>query len=248
MVDLFNGMLVRRTEGNVDRRFVGGEPNGITFWRNKLWFCDRSAGAIRSLSLTDETETGNATFASKSLNKPNDLAFDRLGNLVFTCPGDSRTEPTGTVWCLRPTGELTLVADSMFFPNGLAFSPDGGELAVAETYRQRIWRGGWVPSDASWAGAKPWAQMHGAIGPDGMAFDNAGRLYVAHFGQGAILVYSNAGEELARLNVPGTRPTNLAFDPNGVLGLVVTEVDTGALWAWPDAPAGCTPNYGACET
>jgi sugar lactone lactonase YvrE len=42
----------------------------------------------------------------RPLNEPNDLAFDRRGNLIFTCPGNSRQEPTGDVCCLSPAGQL----------------------------------------------------------------------------------------------------------------------------------------------
>ena len=44
---------------------------------------------------------------AKPLFKPNDLAFDAVGNLIFTCPDDSRTEPTGYVAILKPDGLVT---------------------------------------------------------------------------------------------------------------------------------------------
>lgn len=237
-VDLETGALIRRTEESVTRFEVGGSPNGLAFRDGEPWFCDRVQGAIRRLRPDGGTQTVVADAAGTPLDMPNDLAFDRLGNLVFTCPGDSRTKPSGTVWCWRRDGVLTLVADGLFFPNGLAFDPSGEELIVAETYQQRLWRGAWDAQEARWTNFQPWAQTGGPTGPDGMAFDALGHLHVAVFGQGEIAVFAPNGAKVASLAAPGQRPTNVAFDPSGRLGLVVTEVDTGALWSWAQAPAG----------
>lgn len=67
------------------------------------------------------------------------------------------------------------------------------------------------------------------LGPDGLAFDAEGNLYVAVFGTGTIKVISPAGVMLHRILLPGSNPTNCAFDPAGELGLVVTEAETGQL-------------------
>ncbi len=56
------------------------------------------------------------------LDAPNDLAFDAAGNLLFTCPGNSRQQPTGYVCCLSATGNVRVIAAELLFPNGLAFT------------------------------------------------------------------------------------------------------------------------------
>ena len=117
------------------------------------------------------------------LNKPNDLAFGPDGNLVFTCPGDSRTEPTGYVCVRTPDNEIHTIAENLFFPNGLVFTPDGRELIVAETYRQRLWKGEWEPTAATWRDPSIWAAgLNADPGPDRMTFTTDGTLFMAVFG------------------------------------------------------------------
>lgn len=232
-VELQAGALVRLDRDGGLRRFeVGGMPNGIAMRGNEPWFCDAERSAIRRLTAggraEDVTRVGEPT-----LDRPNDLAFDPVGNLVFTCPGNSRTEPTGTVWVRAPGGEVTAVADGLLFPNGLAFSPEGDELVVAETYAHRLWRGHWDSAARCWNGA-PWAHVGGPTGPDGMAFNARGALHVAIFGQGWIAVVAPDGELTDNVRVPGARPTNVAFDPTGDLGLVVTEAEHGRLLSFPE--------------
>jgi gluconolactonase len=161
---------------------------------------------------------------------PNDLAFDGHGNLVFTCPGDSTSEPIGYVCCLHANGTLTTIAETLYFPNGLAFSDNGHTLIVAETYRQRLWRGTWDATAGRWLDPQPWAEVPGGSdGPDGMAWGTDGCLYVAIYGDGCVQALDNLGATVAAYKTPGRNPTNIAFDPTGRLGMVVTEAEHGQL-------------------
>jgi gluconolactonase len=234
-VELKGGNLAFLKDGELTRIPVGGEPNGITIdAEDRIVFCDAGNCSIRWHDpSTGETETLADSVDGEALFKPNDLAFDLAGNLVFTCPGDSRTEPTGYVCCLKPDGDVRRVASGFYFPNGLAFSPDGRHLIVAETRRQRIWRGRWDAERALWLAPRPWASVGGTIGPDGMAFAKDGRLYVAIYSGGAMKVVGTDGEVEEVIPVPGANPTNCAFDPSGALGLVITEAETGRLLSFP---------------
>jgi gluconolactonase len=231
LVELKGGTLCRWAQGKLSRVAVGGEPNGIAIdGHGRVVFCDAKQCAIRQHYMASgETVTLADSIAGAPLFKPNDLAFDPDGNLVFTCPGDSRTEPTGYVAVLKTDGTLVRVASGFYFPNGLAFSPDGRQLVVAETRRQRLWRGRWDSGNARWLAPRPWASVGGTVGPDGMAFAEDGRLFVAIYSGGAVKVVAPDGEVEAVIEVPGANPTNCAFDPAGQLGLVVTEAERGRL-------------------
>jgi gluconolactonase len=240
-VELKGGNLAFLEEGKVTRIPVGGEPNGIAIdAEDRIVFCDAGNCSIRRHDpVSGETITLADSVDGEPLFKPNDLAFDPAGNLVFTCPGDSRTEPTGYLCCLKPNGEVRRVASGFYFPNGLAFSPDARHLILAETRRQRLWRGRWDAKRALWLAPRPWASVGGTIGPDGMAFTKEGLLYVAIYSGGAIKVVGMDGEVEEVIPVPGANPTNCAFDPSGSLGLVVTEAETGVLvsYSMPHKPA-----------
>jgi len=231
LVELKGGTLCRWAEGRLSRVAVGGEPNGIAIdAHGRVVFCDAKLCAIRRHDpASGETVTLADSMDGAPLFKPNDLAFDPAGNLVFTCPGDSRTEPTGYVAVLRRDGTVGRVASGFYFPNGLAFSPDGRHLVVAETRRQRLWRGRWDAVNARWLAPRPWAGVGGTVGPDGMAFAADGRLVVAIYSGGAVKVVAPDGEVEEVIEVPGANPTNCAFDPAGRLGLVVTEAEQGRL-------------------
>lgn len=235
-VEMRGGALARLTSDSTDhyeieRLIVGGEPNGLAMFGDVPWFCD-AAGSIRQF----DGASASAILLPRDhppLRRPNDLAFDSHGTLVFTCPGLPTGERHGQVWCLDPAGGTTLLADAMCFPNGLAFTPDGDELIVAETLTGLLWRGEWDGAAATWRSRRPWVSLPTPIGPDGMAFGPDGSLYVTLYGRGEIHVIAKDGSARVCLRTPGSRPTNLAFDPGGLLGMVVTEAERGEMLAYP---------------
>jgi gluconolactonase len=221
--------LVRWSNGTAERFEVGGEPNGLAFNRDgEPVFCDAGSGSLRTLHRT----------LCAGFDRPNDLAFDPAGNLVFTCPGASRHDPSGYVCCLWSTGEVTRVAGDLFFPNGLAFAGDGRTLYIAETYRRRIWKGDWNPDTGEWSRAQPWADTGGPIGPDGLAVDTQGVVYAAVYGQGYVQMFEPSGALRGAIALDGRNPTNVAFDPSGKLGLVITEAERGEIISVPGLGPG----------
>jgi gluconolactonase len=231
-VEMKGGGLARLDRaGRLTRLATGGAPNGLALdAAGGIWFCDSAQNSVRRLDpSTGDCETIVGSVDGHDLDKPNDLAFDAAGNLVFTCPGNSREEPTGYVCCLTPSGACTVIADQLYFPNGLAFTGDGG-LVIAETRRQRLWRGGWDVRERRWTSPVQLCATSGApIGPDGLAIDIAGRIHVAIYGGGMVEVFGADGTRLGALTTPGANPSNCAFDPTGALGLVVTETERGEL-------------------
>lgn len=240
-VELKGGGLIRWQDGSFERIATGGGPNGIVIdAQDRIVFCDSAERSIRRYDpVSKMTETLADQVDGEPLNKPNDLAFDAAGNLLFTCPGESRQEPTGYLCALSPEGQVKKIAAGLYFPNGLAFTADGLELMVAETYRQRLWRGHWNTDTLEWSAPKVWAtELDGAPGPDGMCLGADGKLSVAVYGSGAIFVVNADGQMDRRIPLPGLNPTNCAFDPSGELGLVITEAETGCLLSLPEFGTG----------
>jgi gluconolactonase len=230
-VELKGGSLVRFAQGRLERIPCDGEPNGIAIGsRDEIWFCDAGLCAVRRYTpATGRFDTLASHVNGESLAKPNDLSFDAAGNLVFTCPGESQTAPTGYVCCLGRDGSVKKIAGGMYFPNGLVFVDGGATLIIAETRRQRLWRGRWDAATAAWREPRPWADVGGRVGPDGMAAGRDGLVYVAVYSAGQVKAVAPDGTITRVFDVPGVNPTNCAFDPSGQLGLVVTEAEKGLL-------------------
>ncbi len=234
LVELKGGNLVRISDGKLERFATDGNPNGIAIDPNGLiWFCDAGQKSIRTYDpIIGVFETKATQVNDEELSMPNDLVFDSKGSLLFTCPGDSRKEPTGYVCALNKDGTVKKIADQMYFPNGLAFTNDGKSLIIAETYKHRLWKGEWDADKAEWREAKIWCEIGGPDGPggpDGMAFDSNGNLYVAVYGTGQVRVVNTEGEVIDTLFMSGSNPTNCAFDPKNPKRLVITEAENGEL-------------------
>ena len=211
-VELMGGNLVRWNERGLERFATGGAPNGMAFDRHGLaWFCDAEQCAIRTFNpQTRQYQTIADSIDGHPLFKPNDLAFDARGNLLFTGPGDSRHESTGYVCCLSTSGELTKIADRLYFPNGLAVVDEGQGLVVAETFRRRLWRGRWDAKACNWSETRPYAEVSAVPGPDGVALGADGLMYVAVFRSGQVRVFNATGEFVKAFDLPGKNPTNAA--------------------------------------
>ena len=242
-VEARGGALVQWSTDGVTRHDTGGLPCGLAFdAHGRAWFCDAKQKAVRVYDPAQGRFDTVATHVNGiELDAPNDLAFDAVGNLVFSCPGDSRFEATGSVCCLRPDGTVRMLHDALYFPNGIVFGADNQTLYVAETYGKRVWKGSWNANAATWTDAAPWAELGGEPGPDGMALGADGLLYVAALRAGCVKAVDASGTVVAEYAVPGPRPTNVAFDPTGALGMVVTEAERGELLCIRDVGPGFTP-------
>lgn len=233
-VELKGGSLVRLRDGQLIRHHVGGSPNGIAIdQQGRIWFCDAEKNSISRFDpLTQQVVRIIGEVDGEELNKPNDLAFDADGNLVFTCPGNSRQEPSGYACVLKTDGTVQKITTGKYFPNGLAFSEDGKTLVIAETYKHRLWKGDWNAVTCEWESEKVWCDIGGPDGPggpDGMAFAENGDLYVAVYGTSSVRVVNSNGEVKEQIRIEGKCPTNCAFDPTGDLGLVITEAEKGEI-------------------
>ena len=233
--EMGNGNLILWSQGQVERFPTQGKPNSLAFDRQgRVWICDSAQNAIRRFDPSSQTwETMADQIDGKTLQTPNDLAFDALGNLVFTNPNYQDERKLGYIGCLSPDGKTKLIAENMYRPNGLDFVNQGKELVVADTYMKALYRGVWNAKTLEWIEPKSWVEVGGREGPDGMASSKDELIYCAVFGDGIIKVIDLQGKVIAQHHIPGMNPTNAAIDPGGRLGLVVTEAEKGLLISLP---------------
>ena len=100
-----------------------------------------------------------------------------VGNFGFSLhpPEEPRM---ATLAKISPSGTTTAVAEDLFFPNGMAVTPDNGTLIVAETGGCRIVAFN-IGSDGALAGRRIWADLGAGVMPDGMCLDEEGAVWVA---------------------------------------------------------------------
>ncbi|MCR9196612.1 MAG: SMP-30/gluconolactonase/LRE family protein [Hyphomonas sp.] len=245
-VEIEGGCLCHLANRKVVRHTIGGRPNGAAMALDgDIWIADQGLNAIRHFRVNDgSAKTILDRVDGQRLGMPNDLTFSPDGELLFTCSNDARTSPVGYVCALSlDSGKARIIADGLYFPNGIALSPDCRRLYVAETFRQRIMVAERTNDD--WSDFVPFAMVGGPIGPDGLAVCDDGAIFVALYGQGCVMKLSAQGERLETIVVPDEKPTNLALDPTGTLGLVVTLAGTGTLLAIarPESPASLPPGF-----
>jgi gluconolactonase len=142
------------------------------------------------------------SFEGQPLVRPNDLVIDRKGGIYFSdpIPGPQqrfREPPPGRkplLFYITPAGKLTKLTEYVTSPNGVQLSPD--EKTLYATNGDHIVAFD-VQADGSVTNPRRWAETGG----DGLAIDNAGRLYAA-VGAGGIRVVSPKGEILGMIPTP----------------------------------------------
>ena len=206
-------------------------PNGMTAWNSGLLVCEQgglnSPARLSSLDpRTGTTTTVVQDYGGRPFNSPNDVVVRRDGTIWFTDPSYGHLQgfrPTpelpDALYRFDPmTGDLRMVADDLDKPNGLAFSPAGAVLYVADS--------GAVHGPGSYHPGRPHhVYAYDVVGgkalgvrrvldvapagtPDGLAVDEDGRIYVC--AADGVRVLAPDGTLLGRIAVPGGA-VNLTF-------------------------------------
>ncbi|XP_025081198.1 diisopropyl-fluorophosphatase-like isoform X2 [Pomacea canaliculata] len=214
--------------------------------------CDKEGNiyvADMRLGILKVTQSGYFTQLAKIDNEGrimqgcNDCIFDYEGNLWITAPAGeiapsqyrrSMEEPFGSLYCLT-NEEVIRIDTGIFFPNGIAVKHNASGkaemLIVAETPTKLLWAYD-IDGPGRVKNKRKWATLPGELegGADGMDFDDAGSLLVAHWGSGVIEVFPpEGGTPTRRIKCPFQHPSNLHFKPNSNI-VYVTEHDFHGLW------------------
>lgn len=204
-----------------------GWPNGLKLDGDTALVADYKRG-LQRIGLADgKVTTVLGHHHSESFRGLNDLTLAADGSLYFTDQGQSGLHaPSGRVYRWH-NQRLELVLDGIPSPNGLALNPAQTQLYVAVTRANGIWR---LPLQADGSVSKVglWIQLSGGTGPDGIAVDARGNLYVAHIGMGCVWAFNPRGEAVLRIDTPGDLPTNLAIHPQRD-EIYITEAERGEI-------------------
>jgi gluconolactonase len=149
-------------------------------------------------------------FEGARLNQPNDVTVRSDGTIYFTDPAfgvETELDFRG-VFRIAPDGGLTAEyrGETSEAPNGVALSPDESLLYVTD-YNASVVRVFEVAKDGSLSKARTFVEV---AGPDGMAVDEAGNLFIASYDGGAIEVFAPDGEHWGTIDLPASA-SNCAF-------------------------------------
>jgi sugar lactone lactonase YvrE len=217
-------------------RDPSGRSNGLKFdAKGRLVACEgANTGGNRRISIT-ETDGTVRTLADKwkgkRFNSPNDLTIDSKGRVYFTDPRYVGTEPreidTDSVYRVDPDGTVTRVIADVTKPNGIAISPDGKTLYLAENNgdpkKPRQLLAYPLKADGTVGAKKVLYDFGTDRGIDGMAVTSDG-LIAATAGKGktaGVWFFSPEGKKLGVVPTPED-PSNCCFGGPGSETLYIT--------------------------
>jgi gluconolactonase len=203
-------------------RDPSGRSNGLIFdLQGRLIVAEgANTGGGRRISITEKDGTIRTLadrYQGKKFNSPNDVAVDRQGRIYFSDPryvgGEPRELDFEGVFRLDPDGKVTKLETTAFKPNGMAISPDGKRLYVADVGGKRRALIALDLSDAGEVSNPRILHQFGASGGiDGMTVTTDGRI-VAAGGIGrasGVIVFSPEGKFLTEIPTP-EHPANVEF-------------------------------------
>ncbi|MCE7063683.1 SMP-30/gluconolactonase/LRE family protein [Dyadobacter sp. CY326] len=197
--------------------------------KGRLVSCEHGDRRISALPLKGGGKITLAdNFEGKRFNSPNDVAEHSNGSYYFTDPPygmakkhqdpNRETDKFG-VYRIAKDGKVSLQIPDLTRPNGLAFSPDGKMLYVAQSDPEKavimaynVDEGGNVGKGKLIFDATPMVKAGKAGLPDGLKIDKDGNLWSS--GPGGMLILTPAGKLLGRLEM-GELTSNCAWGNDG---------------------------------
>ena len=120
-----------------------------------------------------------------------------LNNIGFDFPAGAFAP--GIIALVAPDGSVRQVADGVAFPNGMAVTPDGRTLIVAESYANRLAAFD-IAADGGLSDRRVWAEV-GSDHPDGICLDAEGAVWYADVGTKRCVRVREGGEVLRAIEL-----------------------------------------------
>jgi gluconolactonase len=214
--------------------------NGLyPYGPGKVLVPDHGNRALYVMDVETQVKTVLADkFEGKRLNSPNDVVVHSSGMIYFTDPPYGLTDQDDNpakeldfngVFALSPDGDLSVIDRTLTRPNGIALSPDGRSLYVANSdpvdskfMIYPVTTDGTVGAGALFLDVSTERESEGFGNPDGMAVATDGTIFAT--GPGGVWVISPEGEKLGLIRT-GKPVANVAFGDADRKTLYMTSYD-----------------------
>jgi gluconolactonase len=175
--------------------------------------CEHSGRRLSILESDGTLGTLVDKFEGKAFNSPNDVAVAADGAVYFTDPDYGLRGKPGEIggnWVFRfdpKTKTIRVLVKDFDKPNGIAFSPNGRRLYIADSGKPRHIRVFDVEADGGFSNSRVFCTLEQGV-PDGIRCDADGRVW-SSAGDG-VRIYDTSGKLLGTIPVPEV-PANLCF-------------------------------------
>jgi len=174
---------------------VPEQPSGLGWTPdNKLLIV--SMRNQKLLRLEDNGLAEHADLSPYSNYWCNDMVVDVKGGAYIGNFGFNRhanEEPRGTTLVrVSPSGEASIAANDLWFPNGIVITPDNKTLIVAETRAKRLTAFD-INADGQLSGRRIFAETD-TLYPDGICLDADGAVWVSDPQNKEIVRFKDGGE------------------------------------------------------
>lgn len=156
-------------------------------------------------------------------NRFNDASCDPAGRVLAGTMSRSREPGTAALYRLEPSGALTRLLPATI-SNGLDWNADATLLYYVDSTTQQVDAIAYDVDTGVLGARRRFAAVAPEDGlPDGLAVDAEGGVWLALFGGGEIRRYMPDGSLDARIALPVTNPTSLAFGGDDLATLFITS-------------------------
>ena len=216
-------------------------PNGMAVDKQgNIYVADAKQRALIRVTMAGERTILTTGTEQDPFMLPNDLCFGIDGMLYMTDsgmilgeydPNDLHSMMTmpydGKLYRINPrTWECEVLDRGLKLANGIAFDTTGSRLYVAETITGNVYSyrvGEWERNFFANVNRVATLEIDSLVGPDGMAVDVEGNLYVGVVGQGDIVVLNPDGELVGTYHIEQGSPTNIAFSVKSPRTILITD-------------------------
>jgi gluconolactonase len=171
-------------------RYPSNQSNGLTVDKEgRLIACEQEARRVTRTEHDGTITVLADCYDGKRINSPNDVIVKSDGAVYFTdprahiIPENEIEQSCNGLYRVLLDGTVERLAEDIAYPNGLAFNPDETRLYVIDSEREQVCAFD-VNADGSLRNSRVFLDLGHpqtgffSSGPDGMAVDALGNLYV----------------------------------------------------------------------